>query len=394
MAASSQILRAALTVSVLLFNPAAAHIASFGPGMYCRNGPDPSSPNLNSNAPVNPLYNLTRSQWWFQHDRGCDAVPPPDGEFLELPAGESFTVELANNQAFTTLSYDGKMVSDWPDGAQHPEDWHGEVGSGPGGEGCLPGDSGGYMHVQNETMAQGTAWAIAYESDLSKIQMKDLVVFSVLKHTPWHRLATYAVPSSLPATCPPEGCTCAWLWVPRGCGQPNMYMQPYKCRVSNNGPAKKLAKAQPPTYCVDDASKCVKGAKQMIVFNQLEGDNTGFNGGWGWSPGYNERNGYESGAQEDIFEDAAPEQPTPTTSVTLSSSSAITTESPTSASASAAPAESSSITTTTLAQLTQIFDTSSSTATTIAETSVHSYSTTVTGRIGKPTKFVCYAQED
>ena len=36
------------------------------------------------------------------------------------------------------------------------------------------------MHATNHSNAQGTAFAIAYESDLSKIQMEDLVVFSVL----------------------------------------------------------------------------------------------------------------------------------------------------------------------------------------------------------------------
>ena len=52
-------------------------------------------------------------------------MPPPPGVFLELPAGGQFTVELANNQAFTTLSYGGSKVSDWPDGSRHPEDWQG-----------------------------------------------------------------------------------------------------------------------------------------------------------------------------------------------------------------------------------------------------------------------------
>lgn len=32
------------------------------------------------------------------------------------PAGKSFPVEIANNQAFTTLSYGGKFVSEWTDG--------------------------------------------------------------------------------------------------------------------------------------------------------------------------------------------------------------------------------------------------------------------------------------
>jgi hypothetical protein len=85
-----------------------AHIAAFAKGMYCENGTDPSNPNFNSNTPVNPLYNLSMQDFWFQHDRGCDAVPPPPGVFLEVPAGGEFTVELADNQAFTSLSYGGK----------------------------------------------------------------------------------------------------------------------------------------------------------------------------------------------------------------------------------------------------------------------------------------------
>jgi hypothetical protein len=44
---------------------------------------------------------------------------------------------------------------------------------------CLP--DGGWMHATNQSNAQGTAFAIAYESDLSKINMEDLVVFSVLR---------------------------------------------------------------------------------------------------------------------------------------------------------------------------------------------------------------------
>jgi hypothetical protein len=171
-----------LSLLPILLPSTTAHIAAFGPGMYCRNGPNPSAPNQNSNTPVNPLYDLSAKDWWFQHDRGCDAVPPSSpSEFLEIPSGGTFTVELANNQAFTTLSYGGTKTTQWPDGGNHPEDWNGNGRDPNGDEGCIPADEGGYMHVQNETMAQGTAWAIAYESDLSKIKMEDLVVFSVLE---------------------------------------------------------------------------------------------------------------------------------------------------------------------------------------------------------------------
>lgn len=142
--------------------------------MYCRNGTREGVDDQDNSAPVPPLYNLSKSQWWFQADRACSSFPPDDGDFLNLPAGGSFTVELANNRAFTTLSWDGTRTSEWPDGDNHPEDWNG----GSEGEGCIPN---GFMHTQNQSMAAGTAWAIAYESDLSAIAMEDLVVFSVLE---------------------------------------------------------------------------------------------------------------------------------------------------------------------------------------------------------------------
>jgi hypothetical protein len=80
------------------------------------------------------------------------------------------------------------------------------------------------MHVQNQTSATGTAFAISYESDITEVTMENLAVFTVLEQyvlllwlnsiqkliitsTPWKRIATYQVPD-LPA-CPPAGCYCA-----------------------------------------------------------------------------------------------------------------------------------------------------------------------------------------
>ena len=107
-----------LLAAVILPALASAHIASWGPGMYCRGGL-PGQNNKNNNLPVAPLYQHSKADWWFQHDRNCDTAPPPAGEFLELPVGGHFTVDHGNNQAFTTLSYDGAQVSDWPDGGQY-----------------------------------------------------------------------------------------------------------------------------------------------------------------------------------------------------------------------------------------------------------------------------------
>jgi hypothetical protein len=207
-------------LTAALLGLASAHICPWVPGMYCKNGADLSVANdPQTNLAVNPLYNHTQEEWWFQHHRGCDSAPPPAGEFLEIPANGEFTVELATNRAFTSLSFNGTQSSDWPDGEDHPEDW--DSWNGSPDSPCVVTKSGqGPMHTYNESSSAGTAWAISYESDLSKVTMENLVVFSVLKHTPWKRMATYQVPD-LPA-CPEEGCTCAWLWVPKGCGEPNM----------------------------------------------------------------------------------------------------------------------------------------------------------------------------
>jgi hypothetical protein len=45
-------------------------------------------------------------------------------------------------------------------------------------------------------------------------------------------------------------------------------MAGYKCNVTGSTSSKKVAAAQVATYCADDTSKCVKGAKQMIAFNR------------------------------------------------------------------------------------------------------------------------------
>lgn len=144
--------------------------------MYCAWGP-PGVHDINNGAPMGPLWNLAKEDWWFQHDRGCDGAPPPNGEFLEMPAGGSFTMELAHNRANTELPfYNGSVASEWPDGKEHPEDMHGDMSSPQ--PGCV---ADGALHTNNQSYAAGTAWAISYESELSKVTMENLVVFSVLE---------------------------------------------------------------------------------------------------------------------------------------------------------------------------------------------------------------------
>ena len=78
-------------------------------------------------------------------------------------------------------------------------------------------------------------------------------------------------------------------------------MQGFKCNVTGATSTARLAKAKAPVYCADDASKCVRGAKQMIAWNQLTGNNIVTPDVWGTSPGYNEKCGWTEGPQRDIF---------------------------------------------------------------------------------------------
>src|SRR6266704_6757570 len=57
------------------------------------------------------------------------------------------------------------------------------------------------------------------------------------------------------------------------CGQPNMFMQPFKCRVTGATSVTPVAAAQPPRWCEDNPNACVKGAKQMVSWHQASGNN-------------------------------------------------------------------------------------------------------------------------
>ncbi|KFY94807.1 hypothetical protein V500_03046 [Pseudogymnoascus sp. VKM F-4518 (FW-2643)] len=269
-----------------------AHTVGWAKGMYCLGGPVLGVDDSNTNTAVNPMYQKSFKDFWFQHYSGCDQVPPAAGDFLELPVGGKVTLELAHNRAQTTLSYNGAYANEWPDGQPHPEDWHGD----DGGENCIQND--GAMHTSNQSTAAGTALAISYQSNLADVTLENLVVFSVLYNTPWKRIAVYDIPENLPE-CPPEGCTCAWLWLPFGCGMPNEYMAGYKCKVTGATSTIPLGTAKPPTFCAGDSSTCQAGPKQMIIWNQLEANNISPPNGQ--FPGYNAKNGFANGAQNDIF---------------------------------------------------------------------------------------------
>ncbi|KAK1720410.1 uncharacterized protein BDZ83DRAFT_784844 [Colletotrichum acutatum] len=224
--------------------------------MYCRGGSNTAIDDSNTNLVVNSLYRLPKNKWWMQADRGCDKVPPPAGQSLNLPARGKLTVDLGANRGSTSFSYGGKTVTQWSDCSEHSEDWH-----APGPGKCLvdnPDGKGVAMHTQNYTTTAGTACAISYQSDIKKVTMKNLVMFVVVEQ----------------------------------------YMENFRCNVTSAVSPKQLGIAKPPVACRDDSKKCVAGPKQMIAWNQAEGNNVP---DVGYSPGYNARMGFKPGAQNDIF---------------------------------------------------------------------------------------------
>ncbi|KDQ12702.1 hypothetical protein BOTBODRAFT_134223 [Botryobasidium botryosum FD-172 SS1] len=289
--ATAMLFRAASLL--FLVRLAQAHVFAWHESMWCKNGPS-ESVNQNANSMVKPLYQLSMADWWFHHLDGCDQFPPAAGDFLNLPAGGSFTVEMATNRAFTTLSYNGTEATEWPDGGNYAS-----LGDGVN---CITQP---LLHAKNESDAAGSAFAISYVSELAEVTPENLVVFSVRYNTPFRRVASFDVPADMPA-CPDAGCICAWGWVPNNCGEPNMYMGGYRCRVTNAKSTKPLAVPKAPTWCEGNPGACTQGAKQMVFWHQSQGNNVELTGtqadGQAKSPGYNMKMGFEDGAQANIFQ--------------------------------------------------------------------------------------------
>ncbi|EJD40559.1 hypothetical protein AURDEDRAFT_69982 [Auricularia subglabra TFB-10046 SS5] len=273
-----------------------AHLAPWTKGMYCKNGLS----NTDQQAvdyPITPLWNMSQNDW-FLHGP-CRQYPPPDGEYLKIPANGNFTVEIAANRVFTTLSYNGLKTTDWPDGQNHTEPYTAtsDPNFPPSSAGCIGSPN---IHAKAQGDAAGTAFAISYNGNINTVKPTDFTVFSILPNSPWKRLATYQVPS-LPA-CPSGGCLCAWAWIPNHCGQDNMYQIAFRCQVTGADPnAPAVGTPKPAVWCESDPDRCLAGPKQMTIAFQAEGNNFVNPGGLQKdntfpSPGYNLKMGFKPGA--------------------------------------------------------------------------------------------------
>ncbi|KAG9316973.1 hypothetical protein JVU11DRAFT_1153 [Chiua virens] len=293
-------------ISVALAGLAHAHIGPYHPAMYAINGTDPAKPSLYTGIASNPLFKLKYEEYWMHAIYGVLNFPPPPEHAIEIVPGGTITLELAENAWFTSLGTNPKLTP-WGDGKDHPEPYSiTNIGSDwVSPSGCISSPN---LHAQNESMAAGTALAISYESDPTKVTPNNTIVISVLEHTPFKRFATYQIPEGLP---PSNGLV--HLLCPRHCGTPNEYFFPMLAKVLlGPTPAKTLGIPSPLVYCGyggSNPSKCVKGPKQMVIFMQAEGNNVAdaevldFDGLWA-APGYNPSCGFANGAQNDIFVEA------------------------------------------------------------------------------------------
>lgn len=76
-------------------------------------------------------------------------------------------------------------------------------------------------------------------------------------------------------------------------------MEGFKCEITGATSSIPLGTPKPPVWCEDDPSKCVTGPKQIMIWNQAEGNNIYVDGydlhGSHKSPAYNAKCGFKDG---------------------------------------------------------------------------------------------------
>ncbi|KAH9847531.1 hypothetical protein C2E23DRAFT_907078 [Lenzites betulinus] len=282
---------AALLLTLAAVLPlASGHASIFHPSMYGFNVTDKTFPY--DNRPVAPLTNYTFDQWWFH---GHLDYPPNPGDIFELPAGKPATTEISCDKGATT----------WFNSSQG-----GDVRQG---DSPCPNSSPAAYHTSGFSDLKGCALAIAYESDVTKIQPENFTVFSVNQTCVWTRFTDFQVPERMPP-CPPGGCHCAWFWIhSQDSGGEQNYMTGFKCNVTGSTSDVPLAAPQVPRRCGADPDNgkneaapgnCTYGAKQPLYWFQQERNNM-FEGTYS-PPFYLDLYNFKDGAQDDIFVDSYP----------------------------------------------------------------------------------------
>ncbi|KAH9945461.1 uncharacterized protein BXZ73DRAFT_73606 [Epithele typhae] len=250
---------AAVAASVPL---ASAHIAFWDLSMY---GFNVTAETFSyDNRPVAPLQDMTFDQWWAH---GHLDFPPHPDDIFELPAGGAATAQLTCNKGLTSFFASSEGRTDVREG-----------------ENPCPGDTvpSGALHTTGFDDLTGCALAIAYESDVRKIQPEDFAVFSVNHTCVWTTHTEFQVPERMPE-CPDGKCHCAWFWIhaPDGGSEQN-YMNVFQCNVTGSKSDVALAEPKVPRRCGADPNfgkpeavpgNCTYGAKQPFYWFQKERNN-------------------------------------------------------------------------------------------------------------------------
>ncbi|QRV75229.1 hypothetical protein RhiJN_03244 [Ceratobasidium sp. AG-Ba] len=274
----------------------------FGFNVTASNSPQYGS---RDNRPQAPLKGLPFNQWWMH---GHLDKPPHPEDVFEFPAGGKATMELACDKDATSYYTSG------PGGDQRN-----------GNDPC-PGPPSKLIHTNGINDLGGCGIAIAYKSDVNDVRPEDLVVFSVNHRCIWDRFTDFQVPANMPA-CPNGKCICAWLWQHQGdAGGDEMYMNGFQCRITGATHNTPIPKGKVPVKCADDKSKCVKGPKVPMYWDQAEGNNM-FNDIRD-PPMYLDSYGFPDGAQNDLWDGVTEAKVTTTVSTSAAASTPTSTSVP------------------------------------------------------------------
>ncbi|GAA6005970.1 hypothetical protein JCM11491_004076 [Sporobolomyces phaffii] len=262
---------------------ASAHMSPWLPSMYGV-GPNFAYSAGNPVDPIGPGWTMF-DDWWFRGP-SYRALKPQSNVASQLPAGGSFTMEIACHVAWTSYGY---------------------ATTTPGSElDACPGPNAGPYHSGDpnsqeieEDLVSGCALAIADVENIEDVTMDNLVVFSTQQNCVRTKETTFEIPAKMPK-CTGSNCICSWHWLANN-GTANYYQTGFNCTITGADPlATPIAPPSDPVFCKGDPSSCTKGAKRPIyAYNYPSNvpwignnDRAGYHASWSFP---------NDGAQNDIF---------------------------------------------------------------------------------------------
>ncbi|GAA5872986.1 hypothetical protein JCM16303_006904 [Sporobolomyces ruberrimus] len=262
---------------------ASAHMSPWMPSMYGV-GPNFEYSAGNPVDPIGPGW-TTFDDWWFRGP-SYRALKPQSNVASQLPAGGSFTMEVACHVAWTS---------------------YGWATTEPGSalDAC-PGDNAGPYHAGDpnsmeidESLISGCALAIADVENIEDVTMDNLVVFSTNQNCIRQKETTFQIPAKMPK-CTGSNCICSWHWLANN-GTANYYQTGFNCTITGSPvDATPIAPPSDPVFCKNNPSSCTTGAKRPIyAYNYPSNvpwigndDRAGYHASWSFP---------HDGAQNDIF---------------------------------------------------------------------------------------------